>query len=339
MRVIVIGASGFIGSHLMEALLADGALADRSGTQQRIREIVAIDIAPPSDPSIHSDSRVRSIIGDASDVAEIERAMEGGVDSIFALGATLTSDAEVNFAHGLDVNLQGMLRLLEACRRRADQPRLVFTSSIAAFGGPLPETVEDDLQLTPQTSYGTQKAVNELLINDYSRRGAIDGRSLRLPVVLVRPAAAGASISDRMAAVIREPLSGRDAICPLDGRTLIPIASARAVARALLTVHDLPAQAFGHTRSMNLPAISIRIDELVRAVETIAQRRPWHWRVGGISWQHDAAMQAIVGAWPQRFDSARTRALGVHGDATLDQIIDHFINDYLPTATTGPTTP
>ncbi len=155
----------------------------------------------------------------------------------------------------------------------------------------------------------------------------------------MRPATAGASISDRIAAVIREPLSGRDTICPLDGRTLIPIASARAVARALLTMHDLPAQAFGHTRSMNLPSISVRIEELARAVETIAQRRPWHWRVGGISWQHDDAMQAIVGAWPQRFESARARALGVHGDATLDEIIDHFINDYLPALPSGPTMP
>lgn len=328
MRVVITGASGFIGSHLTAALLAKGTLAGRDGAQHTIREIVAIDVLPPR-PEFAADARVRGVIGDASDAPVVERLLQGGADSVFALGATLTSDAEAHFAHGMEVNLHGMLRLLEACRLQADVPRFVFTSSIAAFGGPLPETVNDDQPLTPQTSYGTQKAVNELLINDYSRRGHIDGRTLRLPIVLVRPGAPGSSISDRVASIVREPLRGHDMVCPLRPDTLIPVASARTIARALVQVHDLPAAAFGHTRSMNLPSLSVTVSELVHAVETLAQRRAWSRPLGRITWQPDAAMQAIVSAWPQRFASARAGALGVRGDSSVDDIIGHFIDDYL----------
>lgn len=283
----------------------------------------------PPRPEYIADPHIRCVTGDATDPALIEGLMVGGVDSVFALGATLTSDAEANFAHGLEVNLQGLLRLLEACRLQGGCPRFVFTSSIAAFGGPLPETVDDTQQLTPQTSYGTQKAVNELLINDYSRRGFVGGRTLRLPIGLVRPGAPGSSISDRVAGIVREPLRGHDVLCPLGAQTLIPIASVRAVARAQVAVHGLPAPAFGHTRAMNLPSLSVRVGELARAVETLAERRAWARPIGRIGWQFDAAMQAIVSAWPQRFVSARAEALGVRGDASIDEIIGHFINDFM----------
>lgn len=328
MRVVVTGASGFIGSHLTAALLAAGTLAGRDGQQHPIREIVAIDVVPPL-AEFARDPRVRGVVGDASDPPVLAQVMKGGADSVFALGATLTADAEAHFAHGMEVNLHGMLRLLEACRLQADVPRFVFTSSIAAFGGPLPETVNDEQALTPQTSYGTQKAINELLINDYSRRGSVDGRTLRLPIVLVRPGSPGSSISDRVAGIVREPLRGHDMVCPLRPDTLIPIASARAIARALVQLHDLPAAAFGHTRSMNLPSLSVRVGELVQAVESIAQRRPWARPLGRITWGFDAAMQAVVSAWPQRFASAQAEALGVRGDASVDEIIGHFIEDYL----------
>jgi nucleoside-diphosphate-sugar epimerase len=331
MRVMITGAAGFNGSHLVQALLAHEGLRDGNGELQRIDELVCVDVVS-SVAAVAADPRVHTHVADAADPRVLNELIGTGVDSVFALGATLTSQAEADFARGIEVNLYGMQRLLEACRLRAREPRLVFTSSIAAFGGPLPEVVGDAQPLTPQTSYGTAKAVGELLINDYSRRAFIDGRALRLPVVLVRPGAANPAISDRVAQLIREPLQGRDVICPLRPDTLIPIASARAVASALIGMHDLPKQSLGHTRALNLHSTSVRIGELVEAVQNIGQRRSWLQALGRVSFVPDAGLQAIVDQWPQRFESARAQSLGLVGDLSIDAIVDHYIRDYLTTS-------
>ncbi len=316
MRVLITGAHGFIGSHLTRALL------ERGGP---LRELVLLDVAG-SNEAYAADPRVRNVTGDASDARLLTELVEPGVDSVFALGATLTSQAEADFARGLEVNMQGVLRLLDACRVLGSSPRFVFTSSIAAFGGPLPEVVGDDVPLTPQTSYGTAKAVNELLINDYSRRGHVDGRTLRLPIVLVRPPpAAGSSgspaISERAAALVREPLAGRDVVCPWSPGTLVPVASARAVAAALLAIHDLPKESFGHTRALNLDCTSVRIGELVEAVKRAGAR-------GRVLYEPERALQKIVDQWPRRLESQRARQLGLRGDGA-DAIIAHYVRDYL----------
>jgi nucleoside-diphosphate-sugar epimerase len=330
MRVLITGAFGFIGSHLVQALLSRGTLVGPSGVEQRIEELWLLDVAAGGE-AFAADPRVRRIVADASDPHVLGEVVDAGVHSVFALGATLTSQAETDFARGLEVNLHGMLRLLEACRLRARQPRFVFTSSIAAFGGRLPEMVGDEQRHTPQTSYGTAKAISELLINDYSRHRFVDGRALRLPIVLVRPSsgAANPAISDRLAALIREPLQGRDVNCPWRPDTLVPVASARAAVAALLRVHDLQPHQFADTRAMNLDSMSVRIDALVNAVQGIASRRRWLEPLGRVSFVPDPAVQAIVDQWPQRFESERARALGVRGDESIDAIVDHFILDYL----------
>lgn len=177
MRVLITGAAGFIGSHLRSALLARGQLNDASGKPQGISELIVADTVPIACAAAGANFPIRTETGDVCDPAFLRRLVGSGVDSVFHLAAMLTSDAETNFARGLQVNVHALMQLLEICRTQARAPRLVYTSSITAFGGPLPKTVDDAVAQTPQTSYGTHKAMAELLLNDYSRHGFIDARA------------------------------------------------------------------------------------------------------------------------------------------------------------------
>ena len=348
MKVLVTGAAGFIGARLARALVARGAVSDAQGLPQAIDELVLADRQAPPEPARSGAEtlageaaplagggpalqragvpRIRCVSADVTDARALAELLEG-VDSVFPLAATLTVEAESDFARGLDVNLRGLLSLLEACRTGGRRPRLVFASSIAAFGGPLPEPVDDRVQRTPQTSYGTHKAIAELLIDDYSRHGLLDGRSLRLPVVLVRPASPTPSVSDAIAAIIRERLLGRDLICPLDPASRIAAASVDRVVDALIAVHELPAAAFGHTRAMNLPALSVTLAELSAAAERAAQRLGS--RIGTIRWDPDPRFQSALDQWPKRFVSEAATRAGIGADASADEIVEHFTRSAL----------
>jgi nucleoside-diphosphate-sugar epimerase len=266
------------------------------------------------------------VTGDATDASVLRALFARPFDRVFALGATLTQQAEADFERGLQVNVMGMLQLIDACRQQPRAPRLLFSSSIAAFGGALPETVDDEVARTPLTSYGTHKAVVELLLNDASRKGFVDGRALRLPIVLTRPGPPVASVSDRVASLVREPLRGVDTVCPLAPETRMVVSSVQAVARALLCLADAPVDAVGAFRTMNLPSLSVRVGELIDAVAAAPQRRGSPAALGRTHWQPDAALQAIVEQWPQRFDSARARALGLSGSVSLDALIDDHLD-------------
>jgi D-erythronate 2-dehydrogenase len=323
MRVLVIGAAGFIGSHLAAALLARGELTGR-----RIKTLVLAD-AMPIRLAQGAQFELRAETGDISDKAFIQH-LASGVDTVFPLAATLTTEAEADFGKGLKVNLLGLIDLLEALRLRRDgrakgrqaAPRVVFASSIAAFGGALSETVDDSVQHLPQTSYGTHKAIAELLINDYSRHGFVDGRALRLPIVLIRRGSPSPAVSDRVAAIVREPLLGRDTVCPFDPGTRMPVASVQRVAQALMAIHDLPASAFGDSRAMNLPALSVTAGEMVAALERFRNGR----ELGRVSFAPDAKLQAVVESWPKRFVSERASRHGIGADASFDEIIRHFLS-------------
>lgn len=269
MRVLVTGAAGFIGRQLTKVLLERGTLAGPDGAPSAITELILVDRAPFDGPR-SKPVQVASLAGDLRDDGFLARVMGDGVDSLFHLAATLTIDAETDPDSGWAVNLHLPLRMLEACRQLKPGTRFVYASSIAVFGGDLPDRVSDNQVQTPQTSYGTAKSVTELLINDYSRHGFVDGRALRLPIVLVRPGAPTQAVSDRLASLVREPLSGRPAVSPVSGFTRFPVASVQRIARNLVRLHDAPASAFGSSRAVNQPGLTVSVDEMIAALGRVA---------------------------------------------------------------------
>lgn len=321
MRVVVTGAAGFIGRELTAALIKQGQLADSAQDFLPISELVLVDRSPFDSPASMVDGMaLRHETGDLRDPAFRSRIFAGGIDSLFHLAAALTTDAERDLAQGIEANVVSLLGLLELCRAQTTAPKVVFASSIATFGGILPETVDDSTPQTPQTSYGTHKVIAEQLINDHSRHGVIDGRCLRLPIVVIRPPG-GQSVSDRVAAIAREPLHGRSIDCPLRGDTLVPLVSVQAVARGLIRMHDLPATAFGASRAFNLPALSVSVADMVDSLGRHSDGR----KLGRVLWKPDPALQAIVDGWPKRFESGRARQLGILPDAGFDAIIDAYL--------------
>ncbi len=325
MRVLITGAAGFIGRQLTKKLLERGELADSNGNIAQVREVVLADRVPVEGLE---DTRVKISTGDFSDAQFLCSLFKSDFDSVFHLAATLTVDAEQNFELGIEVNLRGMMKLLEMCRKQKSLARFVFPSSIAAFGGDLPDTVDDNIAQTPQTSYGTHKSVTELLINDYSRHGFIDGRVLRLPIVIIRPGKPGTSVSDRVASIVREPLQGLDVSCPLTKETLIPVASGQRVAECLLDTHNLSGESFKYTRAMNLPSLTISINDMVQSLERYRGQRT----LGNIQWEPDSALQAVVESWPKYFVSELASDVGIRADSNIDDIIDAYVLDFLTEA-------
>jgi D-erythronate 2-dehydrogenase len=325
MRVLVTGAAGFVGRRLISALLNEPALTRAGGDAEQISELILTDRSDAGLSTFTGNPRVRIEIGDFCE-AEFRRALfVKRIDSIFHLAATLTTDAEADFARGLQVNLLGVIDLLEDCRSGGHRPRFIYPSSIAAFGGPLPDRVDDKVSQTPQTSYGTAKAVAELLINDYSRHGFVDGRVLRLPFVLIRPGATNPSVSDRVASIVREPLHGMDVSCPLGPETKIPVASVRCIAAALIKLHEVPADRFGHTRAMNLPSLTVTVAEMTEALDGFDYPGPR----GKVSWERNDQLQAIVDGWPNCFVSEEASRLGIRSDASFTEILRAYVEDEL----------
>jgi nucleoside-diphosphate-sugar epimerase len=315
-RVLITGAAGLIGRRLTKALGEAASLTAKDGQRSPITELCladAHDTVAPRMPGIKVEVRR----GNLSHRAFTQALAEEGFDSLFHLASYLTLQAERDPAAAFAVNVEALRRLIEGAR---GCPKLVFTSSLAIFGGELPEAVEDDLAPAPETTYGSHKAINELLIADYSRLGRIDGRSLRLPIVLTRPGPPQPVISDRLSGILREPLHGVDVSAPLAPATAVPVASVGAVVAALIRLHDLPAGALPPRRAMNLPALTVTLAEMAQA----ATRRG---ATGRITYAPDAQMQAIVESWPKRFVSERATRLGITADADLDALISDYLDN------------
>ncbi|MBO6521241.1 MAG: NAD-dependent epimerase/dehydratase family protein [Rhodospirillales bacterium] len=263
-RVLVTGAAGFLGKKVVEKLLDRGSLRGADGREHAIAQIVTTDRVDHSWDA--SSIPVAHVPGDISEPSHTGKLFDRPVDSVFHMAAALALESEAHFEQGMAINLGGTMALLDLCRRQARPATFIFPSSLAVFGGTLPDTVGDHVPQTPQTSYGTHKSIIELLINDYSRHGFIDGRGLRLPIVLLRAGAPSPAISDRVAAVARDPLHGRDIVCPFNRDTVIPVASGDTVARSLLDLHDLDAAGLGGQRFMNLPSLSVTFGDIEAAV-------------------------------------------------------------------------
>jgi nucleoside-diphosphate-sugar epimerase len=329
MRIVITGGGGFLGRKLAHALLARGTLTDATGRERPLERLVIVDIAAPA----FDDARVECVAGDLADAALIERVLAPDTDSVFHLAAVVSGQAEAEFDIGMRVNLDATRLLLERCRRLARPPKVVFTSSLAVFGGVLPDPVRDDSPITPQTSYGAQKAMGELMVYDMTRKGYIDGRSLRLPTVTVRPGKPNRAASSFASGIIREPLSGVDAICPVSAGSAMWVTSPRTVVANLITGHEVAAArfadaGFAHTRSVNVPGLRIGVREMVDSLRRVAGEPV----AARVKWQLDPVIDRIVQTWPARFAPVLGPALGMRGDADFDAIVRQYIDDERPSA-------
>jgi nucleoside-diphosphate-sugar epimerase len=314
MRVVITGGCGFLGRRVALRLLERGD----------IDELVLFDNVPSALP-LPEDTRLRLVTGDIADRETVLRLISPGTTSVFHLAAVVSGQAEADTDLGYRVNLDGTRAVLDACRALGTCPRVVFASSLAVYGGELPSAVGDETPLTPQTSYGTQKAIGELLVNDYSRKGFIDGRAVRLPTVVVRPGRPNRAASTFASSMIREPLSGRDAVCPVSPDTVMALASPRRIVAGLLHAHDLPGHAFGTSRSLQLPGFSVAVGEMAAAVRRAGGEKAY----ARIRWEPDAQIQQIVSGWPQALGAPRAEDLGFTADTGIDEVVQAFIEDDL----------
>ena len=324
MNVIITGAAGFLGVRLARALLAQETLPDAEGRLLPLTSLTLLDLFTPSDPILLADPRVRVVSGDlATLLAAGGAVIAPHTSNVFHLAAAVSGECEADFDLGLRVNFDSTRALLEACRHVASRPRLVFASSVAVFGGELPTVVDDFTLPQPQNSYGIQKFMCEQLIADYSRKGFIDGRSLRLPTISVRPGKPNAAASSFLSGIVREPLAGHAAVCPVPVEMQVSLLSPRAAVRGLLTAMNASSEQWGTRIAMNLPALTVSVGVMIKALRSVAGERV----AKRIHHQADANIQRIVGSWPAGMTSARALALGLSPDSDFASIIRSYMED------------
>lgn len=322
MKVLVIGAAGMVGRKLVAALLAAGQVGGQSITSLTLADVVAPEVPAASIP-------VAAAAVDLSMPEVSSQLVADRPDLIFHLAAIVSGEAEADFEKGYRINLDGTRHLLEAIRLAGQaapyRPRLVFTSSIAVFGEPLPEVIGDMHHHTPLTSYGTQKAICELLLSDYSRRGFVDGIGIRLPTIVVRPGKPNKAASGFFSSIIREPLAGSEVDLPVDESVRHWFASPRAAVGFLLHAASLDTAALGNQRNLTMPGLAATVGEEIAALERIAGPAA----TALIRRVPDQTIIDIVAGWPKAFDARRAQALGFRGDTSFDEIVRIHIEDEL----------
>jgi nucleoside-diphosphate-sugar epimerase len=285
---------------------------------ERVDSIAVLDTAFPS-----GNDGFERITGDITDPTVLERALTGDTHTVFHLAAVVSGGAEADFDLGMRVNLDGTRALLERCRRLPRPPRFVFASSVAAFGGRLPEVLDDQTTPNPQTSYGMQKVIGEYLTTEYSRRGFIDGRSLRLPTIVVRPGKPNLAASSFASGIVREPVHGEESICPVPDATRVWMLSPEKVVVAFIHAHDLPSEAWGVERVVNLPGISVKVREMVDTLARVAGQAV----AARVRFVPDERIERIVRTWPGDFLTPRALALGFTPDQDFAAIVRQFLDE------------
>ena len=324
MKVVITGGGGFIGRKLAHRILALGQLTGASGQKEAITEIILFDAVAPPDGEF-SDDRVRAVVGDITDAGLVANVIDANTNSVFHLAAVVSAGAEADFDLGYQVNLDGTRNVLEAARAANGTPRVVFASSLAVYGGDVPDTVLDDTPITPETSYGAQKVMGEFLITDYSRKGYLDGRSMRLPTIVVRPGKPNKAASGFASGIVREPLNGVDMACPVTPESRMAIMSPRTVVECFMHMHELDAEKLGASRAILLSGFSVSMGDAAAAVNAVETNRAR----GKITFKVDPATQAIVDGWPKTTYSDKAGALGFPSDSNIEDVIAAYIEDEL----------
>jgi len=319
-RILVIGAAGMIGRKLVERLSTDGQPAD----------LTLHDVAPVNFPF-----KGKSVASDLSAPGEAEKLVAGRPEVIFHLAAVVSGEAEADFDKGYRVNLDGTRLLFDAIRKIGEgyKPRVVFTSSIAVFGAPFPEAIDDQFLSAPLTSYGTQKAICELLLSDYSRRGFFDGIGIRLPTICVRPGKPNKAASGFFSGIIREPLAGQEAVLPVAETVRHWFASPRAAVGFLQHAAQLKTGQLGARRNLSMPGICATVGDEIEALRKVAGADA----VKLIRREPDPTIMRIVEGWPQNFDAGRALALGFRADPSFEEIIRIHLRDELERSPPRPT--
>ncbi|MBN8982654.1 MAG: SDR family oxidoreductase [Rhizobiales bacterium] len=322
MHILILGAAGMVGRKLAERLAKDGRLG-----KSEISKLTLQDVVAPAKPAGAS-MPVDLVTADVSSQPAVEKLVALRPDVIFHLAAIVSGEAEADFDKGYRINLDGTRYLIDAIRHIGGgyRPRLVFTSSIAVFGAPFPEKIGDEFFTTPLTSYGTQKAIGELLISDYSRKGLLDGVSIRLPTICVRPGTPNKAASGFFSNIIREPLSGKEAVLPVSEDVMHWHASPRSAVGFLIHAGTMDLNTIGPRRALSMPGLAATVGEQIAALERVAGKNV----VARIKRQPDQTIMGIVAGWPRNFSTERALKLGfTTAEKTFDDIIRIHIDDEL----------
>ena len=313
--VAITGGAGFIGRRVGETLAARGTILDAEGKSQKITEIRLIDVVPAANLS---HPLLKSIVVPGLDPYPLAAAIDKQTTAVFHLAAIVSGGAEADFDLGWRVNVDGTRTLLELLRALGSKPRVVFTSSVAAFGGDMPRKIPDDFAPRPMTSYGAQKVIGELMVADFSRKGFIDGRSLRLPTIVVRPGKPNAAASSFFSGIIREPTAGQEAILPVPAETTSCwLLSPDRVVAALIRAMDLDQATWGSPAALNLNGLSITVADMLAALERVAGPKAR----ALVKYQHDPVIAKIVAGWAYDFEPTRAEKLGFQPDPDFDSIV------------------
>jgi len=320
MQILILGAAGMVGRKLTERLLKDGQINGRP-----ITRLVLHDVVEPQAPQASFD--VTTLTSDFSLAGEADKLVASRPDVIFHLAAIVSGEAEADLEKGYRINLDGTRYLFDAIRQIGYGycPRLVFTSSIAVFGAPFPEAIGDEFFLTPLTSYGTQKAVGELLLADYTRRGFFDGVGIRLPTICVRPGKPNKAASGFFSGIIREPLNGQEAVLPVPDDVRHAHASPRSAVGFLMHAAAINTATIGPRRNLTMPSVSVTVAEQIDALRRIAGDKV----AARIRREPDPAIMRMVAGWPRRFDASRAESLGFQAEKNFDEIIRLHIDEEL----------